>query len=119
MPRDFRLLVEDILSAALAVQSHIRGFDSSTFLGDRKTTDAVLYNLTVIGEAASKLPQDVREREPGVVWRNIVALRNVIVHDYFGINMHIIWDVCTSEIQPLIDACHRLLALPDDGDPPA
>jgi uncharacterized protein with HEPN domain len=70
-------------------------------LADDKTIDAVVRNLEVIGEAARLLPQDFRESHPSIPWNQIAGLRNRIVHEYFGLDLEIIWQVVQSHIPPL------------------
>ena len=92
-----------------AIQRYTAGYDFERFVADARTFDAVLHNLVVIGEAASKLPKELQERAPAVEWRKIVALRNIVVHEYFGINPVIVWDVVVSKLPGLAAACRDLL----------
>lgn len=79
------------------------------FAADNKTIDAVLHNLAIIGEAASKLPPEVIESETTIEWRKIVAFRNIVIHEYFGVNRVIVWDIIVNKLGPLHIACERLL----------
>lgn len=109
MSRDFGLYLDDIVTATTAIQVYTAGYDFARFAADGRTIDAVLHNLVVIGEAASKLPIELQSKAPGVEWRKIVALRNIVVHEYFGINPVIVWDVVVTKLEPLSDACRQLL----------
>ncbi len=71
------------------------------FLSDHKTQDAVVRNIEIIGEAARSLPADFTERHTEVPWGEIVAMRNVIVHQYFGILPDVVWDVIKNELPAL------------------
>ena len=93
MSRDPRLFLDDIISAIDTIREYTRGYALSTFCDDKKTQDAVIKNLAVIGEAARSLPEEIRAMAPDVGWRKVVDMRNILVHQYFGLNLQIIWDV--------------------------
>ncbi len=116
MPRDYRLYLDDILEAAALIRSYIGGLEFESFKTDRKTFDAVVRNLEVIGEAARALPGDVKRKAPEIEWRKIIALRNVLIHQYFGISPAIVWEVASQKIPGLERACKRLL---EQSEPPA
>lgn len=110
MPRDPRLYLDDILEAIAKIQDYTTGFDYSRFAADGRTQDAVVRNLEIIGEAAGRLPEEVRAAAPEIEWRKIVGLRNVLAHEYFGVTLPMIWDVARNKLGPLEIACQRLLA---------
>ena len=68
---------------------------------DSKTIDAVVRNLQIIGEAANRLPEEFRAHYSEIPWRNIIGLRNRIVHDYIGVDVEIIWQIVEKEIPHL------------------
>ena len=109
MPRDFKLYLNDILEASRRIQNYTKGMDSEDFEQSDITIDAVVRNLEVIGEAARKLPAEVRSRAPEIEWRKIVALRNILSHEYFGVNTKIVWDVIQNKLESLGSVCRKLL----------
>jgi uncharacterized protein with HEPN domain len=101
MSRDSRLRVLDILDAIDRIASYVEGMSYEGFLADRKTQDAVTRNIEIIGEAARALPEDFKGRHTRIPWDDIVGMRNVIVHQYFGILPDVVWDVITNELPTL------------------
>jgi uncharacterized protein with HEPN domain len=113
MPRDPRLYLDDILDAIGNIQEYMKDLDYETFQRDRKTRDAVIRNLEIIGEAAGRLPDSLRAAAADIEWRKIVALRNILTHEYFGVSLSVIWDVVKDKLGPLDIACRKLLG--DEG----
>ena len=109
MPRDQRLYLDDILEAISNIREYLVGMDYESFVKDKKTRDAVVRNLEIIGEAAGRLPESFRSAAPEIEWRKIVSLRNILAHQYFGLSLPIIWDVVQSKLQPLETSCLELM----------
>jgi uncharacterized protein with HEPN domain len=99
--RDWRLFLMDIHESALRVVEYAGAMSKDEIFDDSKSVDAVMRNLAIIGEAAKKIPADVRRRYPSVEWKKMAGLRDIVVHDYFGIDEDIIWDVVTVRIPEL------------------
>src|SRR5207247_6020672 len=93
MPRDFRVYLEDILGAISKIRRYTDGLSKQGFAADEKTLDAVIRNLEVIGEAVKQLPADLRARQPGLDWQKIAGLRDILIHQYFGIDVDILSDI--------------------------
>ena len=83
-PRDDRLYILDVLSAIRLVHEFTAVLDRESFLTDEKTHSAVLYQLQIIGEACSHVSSTVRSMHQEIPWRQIVGMRNNLVHEYFG-----------------------------------
>jgi len=99
--RPDRLFLVDMLEAADAIVGHIAGRDREALLGDQTSRAAVLHELAVIGEAASRITADLRVRHPEVPWSEIVGFRNVVIHRYFGLSWPIIWITATEDVPEL------------------
>jgi uncharacterized protein with HEPN domain len=76
---------------------------------DRKTVDAVIRNMTIIGEAAAHIPGEVTAAHPEVQWREMRAMRNLMVHQYFGVSDRILWDTVSTNLPPLAESIRRML----------
>ena len=112
-PRNWRLRVEDMLDALCTARGFVAEMTQREFRGDRRTVDAVVRNLEVAGEAARHVPDDVRNRFPQVPWQDLADLRNILVHEYFGVDLGILWQAVQFELRPLIEALELTLASPD------
>lgn len=99
--RDWRLFLKDIHEAAGRVVAYVGAMSSEEFFQDSKSVDAVMRNLAIIGEAAKKIPADARRTYPFIEWKKMAGLRDIVVHDYFGVDEDIIWDVVTVRIPEL------------------
>jgi uncharacterized protein with HEPN domain len=89
-PRDWKQRIADILEAVERIQRYTSGMDLDSFSADDRTVDAVVRNITVIGEAARSVPDEVRRAHPEIPWDEMRGIRNVIVHDYFGVSLSIL-----------------------------
>lgn len=101
--RNPRLLLRDITESARKIEEYTEGFTYEDFLEDSKTIDAVVRNFEIIGEAANRMPEDFKERNPQIDWHRIRGFRNRIVHDYMGIDFSIIWTIKETYLPELIE----------------
>ena len=113
MSRSARVYPDDIVQAIKDIKEFTFGMARDEFLKDRKTQHACIRNLEVIGEAVKHLPPHLRDRAPEVEWQKIAGLRDVMAHEYFGVDQVILWDVITNKLSDLHDACGRLIAYVD------
>lgn len=99
----------DMLDAARRVAAKTSGRTIEDFRADDNLQLAVVHLIQVIGEAASRVAEEVRSNNPGVPWSPVIGMRHRLVHDYGNINYDIIWRVAVEEIPNLIDALERLV----------
>jgi uncharacterized protein with HEPN domain len=100
--REPKLLVSDIIEAGTKIISYTENLSFDEFVGDDKTIDAVIRNFEIIGEAANRLPINFKILHPEIEWHRIIGFRNRIVHDYFGIDHSIVWEIKISYLPDLI-----------------
>jgi uncharacterized protein with HEPN domain len=103
------LLIEDILESCDKILSYTAGLSFEDFVAETKTVDAVIRNFEIIGEAANRLPEDFKDSHPQIDWFRMRGFRNRIVHDYFGIDYSIVWQIKDTYLPQLIDALRKLV----------
>ena len=100
--RSVAVLVDDMREATERALGYVHGYSYPSFVADARTFDAVLRNLEVIGEAASQVPVPFREQHPEIPWRQIVGLRNVVVHRYFAVDPETVWAIVDGQLPSLL-----------------
>jgi uncharacterized protein with HEPN domain len=110
MPRDYKVFLEDIRDAIAKVRRYTSGLGLIGFAQDEKTVDAVVRNLELIGEAAKNIPEEVRARYTQIDWRRVTGLRNILIHQYFAIDVDILWDIVQNKLPDLEKEIQHMLA---------
>ena len=104
--REYGDYVDDILESIGDIIEFIKGLDFESFSNDKKTINAVIRSLEIIGEAAKSIPQSIKEKYPDIPWKEMGGMRDKVIHEYFGVNMEIIWNTAKKDIpdlKPLIE----------------
>jgi len=96
--REYKLFIEDILESIDLIEQYTEEMDFDSFKTDRKTVDAVVRNLEIIGEASKNIPENIRVTNSDIDWKGIIGLRNRIIHEYFGVDLSIIWNIIRFEL---------------------
>jgi uncharacterized protein with HEPN domain len=104
------LYLTDIIEAADAIERFLRNVEKNTFLKNELIQSAVLQKLTIIGEAAARLPKDFRDGHPEIEWEDIIGFRNIAVHAYFAVEWSIVWVAATQEAPELKRKIANILA---------
>lgn len=96
--RDYKLYLLDIASSCRKIIRYTRNIDHNEFAGNSMMIDAVIRNLEIIGEAVNKIPSEIRGNLAEIPWDEIIGLRNKVIHEYFDVNIPIIWETATKDI---------------------
>ena len=99
--RDYILFLEDILNSIEKLEKYTKGLDFKAFSENEMVIDAVTRNLEVMGEAVKNIPLDIQKKYPEVEWKEAKGFRNILIHDYFGIDLESVWDTINDDI-PLL-----------------
>ncbi len=107
--RSVILLLQDIHEAIQNILNYTKDFSFEDFLDDSKTKDAVVRNFEIIGEASNKLPKDFIATNNAIDWIGMIGFRNILVHDYFGIDYEILWKIKSEQLELLNENIGLLL----------
>lgn len=107
--RSTELLIEDIFESCNRILEYTRDLSYEDFRKNYLVVDAVIRNFTIIGEASGRIPQEFRDLHREIDWNRIRGFRNRIVHDYFGVDYHIVWVIIQNNIPGLRDTINKLI----------
>jgi len=100
-PRDYKQYFIDILDSIEKIEMFIEGLSYDSFLNDVKTQFAVVRALEIIGEASNKIPADIKDKYPEIPWRVMIGMRHILIHDYFSVDIEVVWKTASIDIPPL------------------
>ena len=100
--RTYLDFLEDIRASARKAQEFVKGMNFESFAADEKTAFAVVRALEIIGEAAKRIPQDVRDKAPKIPWRSMAGIRDKLIHDYISVDLEIVWKTVTEDLPTLV-----------------
>jgi uncharacterized protein with HEPN domain len=110
MPRGYKLYLEDTLTSINKIRLYIGTASFEEFIKDDMKIDAVVRNLEIIGEASRKIPAEIKEKYPHLEWRKVADFRNILAHEYFGIDYEILWDIVINKLPILQSEIKSILA---------
>ena len=113
--REWKLFIEDIYKNAGKILKYMQDKTYNEFIEDEMLTDAIIRNLEIIGETVKHIPKDVREKYNFIVWEEIAGLRDILIHEYFGINYRILWDIVKNEVPQLKEQIGIILKKKQSG----
>jgi len=107
--REPLLLLKDIEESIKKIKAYTKGMSFKMFQNDDKTIDAVIRNFEIIGEAANRIPDEIKDNFTEVNWHRIRGFRNRIVHDYMGVDLEIIWEIIEKNINELQEQIEEMI----------
>lgn len=107
--REWTLRVEDILEAIERIEVYTAGLTFESFAADRKTVDAVVRNIEIIGEASGYVPEEIQRRYPDIPWSRMRGMRNVLIHRYDEVSLPILWETIRRRLPPLVSPLRAIL----------
>ena len=107
--KDYRDYLDDILNAIDETEDFTRRMTFKKFCDDRKTINAVIRSLEVLGEATKNIPAAIRAKYPEIPWRKMAGMRDKLIHEYFGVDEDILWKTVTEDLPPLQAELQNLL----------
>lgn len=109
MKRDTKIYLEDIVESADIIARYVKNVDLKKFSSDTGIQDKILRRLSIIGEIARILPKSFKEKNVKLPWEKISGMRNVIIHEYFGVKMERIWKVVIDDLPEFRDEIEKML----------
>ena len=110
MQKDYKVYFKDILESINKIEGYIKELDFEGFLRNELIQDAVVRNLEIIGEAVKNIPSEIKNKYPEIEWKKIAGLRDILIHQYFGVDLEIVWDVVKNKLPGLKEKVQKILS---------
>jgi len=109
MSQEYKVYLADMLEAVKKIKQYTKGLDKGSFEENDLVVDASIRNLLIIGEAAKRVPEAVKKSHPEIEWKKVAGLRDILVHEYSGVDMSILWDVIANKLDNLHIELEKML----------
>lgn len=106
--RNWKFRLEDIVESLDLISEYVQDMDYNSWTKDRKTIDAVIRNIEIIGEAATHIPDDIQEKNPDIPWYQMKGMRNILIHEYFGVDVDVLWKTVRDDLPPLKEKIQKI-----------
>ncbi len=101
MTRDYRDYFNDILNSIDLIEDFIKNLSLENFQDDPKTSSAVIRQIEVLGEAVKNIPEEIKGKYPDIPWKRMAGMGDKLIHEYFGVDLEIVWTACKEKLPPL------------------
>lgn len=101
MSKNYKILVEHILESIKQIENYTKNISERDFLKSTQAQDSVIRRLEIIGEAIGNFPEEIRKEHSNIQWNEISGMRNFLIHEYFGVDLHLIWNTIKNDIPKL------------------
>lgn len=98
MKKRYIMSLEDIIESMTRIDSYTDNMDYDNFHQNQLVVDAVIRNLEIIGEASKNVPEEIRNKYNKIPWRKMISLRNILIHEYFGVDDSIVWEIIKTDL---------------------
>ncbi len=103
MKKDPQILIAHILECIELIEEYTQGITREQFLKNKQLQDAVIRRIEIIGEAVKNIPQGIKDKYPSIPWKEIIGMRDILIHEYFGIDLDLTWVVANERVKELRD----------------
>jgi uncharacterized protein with HEPN domain len=108
--RNYKVYLQDIMENMDIAENFLEGMSLEKLTKDKKTVYAVVRSIEIIGEATKHIPDSIRKKYPEIPWKRMAGMRDKVIHEYFGVNLEVVWRTLKEEIPPIKVLIKKVLA---------